>query len=155
MAKLSVNKIWKTYIEPTGVSMKEWYGKELDEYNSKKEKKELKSEFDVWLNRKYKLNGAKSYENLIGKTKVIETIQPITEMKDLKPISLAIGQATEKQAPPKPSNPVITENKNAKQDIPEIKKRILGMPPALTWGLGITAVIALSYVGIKIFAKKS
>lgn len=138
MANLTVNGIWKKYIEPLKVTFKEWYAKELVEYESK----ERKCSFDVYVNRKYSLNGVTCWNNLVSKTS-----KKSVEEANLGAVSLAIEQQKEKSS----SEFSNANTKEKIEDVPILDKKPLGMPPALTWGLILTSVIVLGYAGVQIF----
>jgi hypothetical protein len=140
---LSANEIYKTYVAPHNTpenttGFKEWLSIEKIAYRNEAPK----SDFDRYLNLKYRRRGFGWWGYFCAEGEKDKFVTKNQEaINNL--LTLAAPIVTSKLDEPK-----------KEEEIPEVKKRIAGMPPLVTYGLGALVLISLATV-IIVAIKKS
>lgn len=143
---MSASEIYKKYVEPHNTpehttTFKEWISIEKIQYRLA----EPKSSFDRFLNLKYRRQGFGWWGYFCAegdKDKFVKKHQI-----DLDKIMTAVADKINKPetSADYPDKSVPTKD----EEVPELKKsRLLGMPPAVTWGLVGVLAISLTWAGI-------
>jgi hypothetical protein len=137
----SVNKIYTEYVDGSGVSFADWLKTEQVLYQSK----ERKSDFDLWLNRKYTLQG-NNWKNFNFK-------EAAEYVKNNQENIIGVVSGIEELARKNKNAETLAEEEAIAEQEAE-KDRFLGLPPVVTYGVGALIVLGVGFGIYKLVKRK-
>jgi len=137
----SVNQIYHANVKDDNIQFSDWLKTEQYLYR----KRGCKSSFKLWLNRKYTLCG----ENFLN----FDWEKASTFVKQNKgEIAAVVGGMEEALRKGKKAEDVV-ENE-VDDDTPPKKDKLLGLPPVVTYGVGILLLFGVGFGIYKIVKRK-